>query len=199
MPWLLSEDAALKVKLSGLTVQGAALPNPIPVVVRFTVPEDEYSDITYPLITITQADIQRDPERESRGFTQLQSLPEGFDPSQTWYADMPIPHNIDYQIDLYTRLVEHRTPLLRTLCGFNYLPERFGYLAVPQDSTVRRLDVLGGPDLSSGRDSDGKRLFTATWRIRVSTELYLLGDPVMLPSVESVDLTVDDYDPGYPG
>lgn len=199
MPWILNEDSALKTKLSGLTVTDAAITGPVPVDVRFTVPEDEYSDFTYPLITLTHAQIERDPERESRGIIELSALPEDLDPADgPFFADVPVPFNIDYQVILYTRFVQHRTLLLAQLAAFDYLPERFGYLQIPEDDTIRRLDLLGGPELNSGRDSNDKRLFTAVYRIRVSTELYLLGiPPTTFPSVESVRLTIDDTFSGH--
>lgn len=195
MPWILNEDGALKSKLTGLSVsqEGTTLP----VGVRFTVPEDEYADFTYPLITLTHASIERDPEREIRGYVQMSALPEGMDPALgPYFADYPVPYNIDYQIVLYTRLIEHRTVLVATLATFDYLPERFGYLQVPEDDTVRRLDLLGGPELNSGRDSNNKRLFTATYRVRVSTELFLLGLPTTFPDVQTVSVHVDDSLPG---
>lgn len=192
MPWVLNEDSALKTKLSGLTITAAASDTPLPVGVRFTVPEDEYADFTYPLITLTHALIERDPERESRGYTALSALPEGVDPALgPYFAEFPVPYNIDYQVILYTRFLEHRTPLVATLATLDYLPERFGYLQIPQDQTVRRLDLLGGPELNSGRDSNNKRLFTATYRVRISTELFLLGAPVTFPTVNTVDITLD--------
>lgn len=200
MPWLLNEDSALLTKLTGLTVQGSAVASPITVHVRFLTPQDEFSDFTYPLIGLTQASVNRAPERESRGLINVEALPEGIDPSGgPYFAETPIPHNIDYQVQLFTRLQQHCTELVATLSGFDYLPERFGYLEVPQDNTVRRLDLLGGPELGSGRDSDNKRLFTATWRIRVSTELFTLGMPVTYPEVQQVDVTVDNNAPGPPG
>lgn len=198
MPWILNEDDALKTKLMGLTITASGSATPLPVGVRFSVPEDEYADFTYPLITITHASIARDPERESRGYTALASLPEGFDyDAGPYFAEFPTPYNIDYQIILYTRLIEHRTPLLAMLATLNYLPERYGFLQIPQDETVRRLDLLGGPQLDSGRDSNSKRIFTATYRIRVSTELFLLGAPTTYPTVETVDLTLGDTVPGH--
>lgn len=198
MVWLLAEDAALKKKLTGLTVEGSALTEPIPVDVRMSVPEDEYADFTYPLIMITQADVIRATERESSGFSQLKALPEGMDPtSGPYFATIPTPHDIDYQIVLYTRLNQHRTELVGRLAHFEYLPERFGFLDMQGDSTVRRLDLLGGPEMDSGRDKDQKRLFTATYRIRVSTELFLLGDPVTFPTVETVSVNIDDHVPGH--
>ncbi|MFD5731177.1 hypothetical protein ACFWMT_34400, partial [Streptomyces sp. NPDC058368] len=110
-----------------------------------------------------------------------------------------VPYDIDYQVQLFCRSLQHRTELVSRLARFEYLPERFGFLAVPQDNTVRRLDLMGGPEMGSGRDADGKRLFTATYRIRVSTELFLLGDPETLPTVKTIDLEVDPYVPGQPG
>lgn len=198
MPWILNEDEALKNKLSGLSIPPAGGADALPVDVRFTVPEDEYSDFTYPLITLTHASIERDPERESRGYVELISVPENLNPDAgPFFADFPVPYNIDYQVVLYTRLVQHRTYLLASLAGFDYLPERFGYLQITQDQTIRRLDLLGGPQLDSGRDSSSKRIFTATWRIRVSTELFLLGAPVTFPDVQTVGLTVQDNVPGH--
>lgn len=197
MPWLLAEDAALKEKLGGLTVSGSAVSDPVAVDVRFTVPEDEFEDFTYPLILLRQAAVQRAPEREHSGFGQIYAPPEGYDPEGgPYYANLPTPHDIDYQVELYTRLEQHRTELVWKLSGFSFLPERFGFLDMPTDSTVRRLDVIGGPEMTSGRDRDNKRLFTSTWRIRVSTELFLLGDPVTFPPVREVDVDVYYTPPG---
>lgn len=201
MAWLLNEDAALKAKLSGITVQEAALPTPVPVDVRFTVPEDEYADLTFPLITLTQARVARAPERESRGVVELRALPEGVDPALgPYYAEVPVPFDIDYQAVLYTRTNSHRSYLVATLATFPYLPERFGFLEVPQDNTVRRLDLLGGPELDAGRDADNKRLFTATYRVRVSTELFLMdGTPRNYSTVSTVNVDAHQYHPRTPG
>ncbi|MFH9606860.1 hypothetical protein [Streptomyces sp. NPDC017448] len=200
MPWLLNEDGALKAKLTGLTVGASAVARPIPVDVRFRVPEDEFEDVTYPLIMLTQISVERAPEREHRGFVHIETLPEGVAAQGVpLFAEMPVPYEIDYQVQLFCRTVQHRTELVARLARFEFLPERFGFLTIPQDDTVRRLDLIGGPEMSAGRDSDGKRLFTATYRVRVSTELFLLGDPAPLPMVETVDLEVHPYIPGQPG
>ncbi|MFD4858430.1 hypothetical protein [Streptomyces atratus] len=197
---MLNEDGALKSKLLGLTVGASAVAGPVPVDARFTVPEDEFEDVTYPLIMLTQVAVERAPEREHRGFVEVGTVPEGVDPGAgPYFAEFPVPYDIDYQVQLFCRSLQHRTELVSRLARFEYLPERFGFLAVPQDNTVRRLDLMGGPEMGSGRDADGKRLFTATYRIRVSTELFLLGDPETLPTVKTIDLEVDPYVPGQPG
>lgn len=200
MPWLLNEDGALKSKLSGLTVSGSAVPQGLPVEARFTIPEDEYEDVTYPLIMLTQVSVERAYEREHRGFVEVGTVPEGMDPTNgPYFAEFPVPYDIDYQVQLFCRSLQHRTELVSQLARFDYLPERFGYLSVDQDATVRRLDLIGGPEMGSGRDAHGKRLFTSTYRIRVSTELFLLGAPAKLPTVEAVDVVVNPYEPGQPG
>lgn len=200
MPWLLNEDGALKSKLLGLTVGASAVVGPINVDVRFTNPEDEFEDVTYPLIMLTQIAVERASEREHRGFVEVGTLPEGFDPAAgPYFAEYPVPYDIDYQVQLFCRSLQHRTELVSKLARFEYLPERFGFLTIPQDNSVRRLDLMGGPEMGAGRDADGKRLFTATYRVRVSTELFLLGDPETLPTVETVDLEIDPYVPGQPG
>jgi hypothetical protein len=50
------------------------------------------------------------------------------------------------------------------------LPFRFGQLLVPEDNTMRRLDILG----FTKRDTteSGKRLFNNIYNIRVSSELF---------------------------
>jgi hypothetical protein len=57
------------------------------------------------------------------------------------------------------------------MAQFDRIPARFGFLTIPEDGTVRRLDLLGGPELVDTRDEDGKRLFRREYLISVSSEL----------------------------
>ena len=50
------------------------------------------------------------------------------------------------------------------------LPFRFGSLDV-DDGTVRRLDVLSGPERADYLDRDTKRVYRKVWTVRVSSEL----------------------------
>ncbi|NIY68049.1 hypothetical protein SMALB_6127 [Streptomyces malaysiensis] len=139
------------------------------------------SDATYPLVLISHTRISRDGDRESRGTINLHYAPEGYepwadmtDPTQSPYmAQMPIPLNVDYQIDVHARKELHLIELIGSLLQFDVLPDRYGYLSVGEDGTVRRLDLLGGPDYSESKDELGKRLFSASWAIRVSSEIFL--------------------------
>lgn len=181
MPFLLNEDKALKNKLQGLMVHDATSGAGRKVTVRYRNPEYELADATYPMILISHSRVSRDEEREHRGMVNLHYAPEGYaswadmtDPTQSPYmAQMPIPVNVDYQIDAYSRKETHLIEMTGALTGFHFLPARFGYLPIGEDGTVRRLDLLGGPEYSESKDEQGKRLFIASWVIRVSSELFL--------------------------
>jgi hypothetical protein len=81
MPWLLNEDAALKGKLQGLTVDDVNAPvQGRPVAVRFRLPETELADMTFPCIVIEHSGISVDHEREHRGMIRLPYIPETLDP-----------------------------------------------------------------------------------------------------------------------
>jgi hypothetical protein len=192
MPWIYNEDGALKLKLQGLTVVD---PNNSsrPVPVRYRLPEDELATLSYPCIIIEHQGINPAPEREHRGYIQLQYAPEGlpiwwpqfatsYDPTLSpYYSWFPLPYNMDYSVTVYTRkMAEHLQPLLATLATENYLPYHFGYLDIPQDGTVRNMFLMQGPQIEYGKDKDDKRLFRATYMIRVMTEI--------IPTVFNVNL-----------
>jgi hypothetical protein len=181
MPWLFNEDAALKAKLQGLTVADANAPvSGRPVPVRFRFPETEVANISYPMVVIEHAGLERDAEREHRaGLTPLGYSPEGSPELATtdvtkmpyWVQDYPIPYNMDYQVVVYARKANHIMQLTGALAAMDRLPHRFGYLEIPEDGTIRRIDLIGGPDPTDTLDQDGKRLFRRTYLIRVSSEL----------------------------
>lgn len=198
MPFLENEDAALKQKLQGLSVRDATSGSGgRKLTVRFRSPEYELADATYPLALIQHTAISRDSEREMRGPVKLGYAPEGHavwadyeDPTASpYYTDSPIPLNLDYQVDVYTRKQQHLIQLTGALMSFDLFSERFGYLAVSQDSTVRRLDVLGGPEFSESSDELGKRLFTAAYALRISSEA--IWDDIVTAGAEVQRVFVD--------
>ena len=182
MPFLENEDAALKLKLQGLTVTDATSgPTDRRVEVRFRNPEFEFADATYPLVLISHTGIDRDPERETRGTETLNYAPEGYpawDPvtdrsASPYRSEFPIPVNINYAIEVFTRKQQHLIQLTGALMGFDRLPPRLGYVAIPQDGTVRRLDILGGPEYTESKDERSKRLFVGLYSILISSEIFL--------------------------
>lgn len=198
MPWLLNEDRAIKAKLAGLTVQDVNAPaSGRPVKVRFRLPEVELADVDFPMVVIEHAGITKDEEREHRGTTRLGYTPEGLPPVDGGYrTEFPIPYNIDYQISVYSRKIQHHMALVATLAQHDRLPARFGYLEVPEDETIRRLDLVGGPELESSHDGDDKRLFRATYVVRVSSELTDI-EAQQVFTVLSVVIDVEDYNDTY--
>jgi hypothetical protein len=209
VPFLTNEDAALKQKLMGLVVHDSTSgAGGRKVTVRFRSPEYELSDATYPLALIEHTGIARDPEREMRGYIKVGYAPEGHDSwtdyadraASPYYSESPIPVNIDYEVNVYTRKQQHMIELTGALMAFTALPERFGFLAIPQDQTVRRLDLLGGPEYSESQDELGKRLFVASYVLRVSSEVFW-DDIVTAGAVQQVfvDLVPPFYDqaPAY--
>ena len=226
MPWLLNEDAAIKAKFQGLFVNdSSAPPGGRPVAVRFTVPGYELATMTYPTIAISHSGVSRASDREHRGPVYLPYVPEDYpndtpardgqpyipdgatavdpDRSPFYTQDQPVPHNIDYQVVAYNRLEQHQTELTAKLAEIDRIPPRFGYVEVPEDGTVRSLDLIGGPERVAEKDENGKRVFRTHYSVRVYAELplyvvqnvYELFKPVTEVSILLTNLA-DSYEFG---
>jgi len=97
MAFLLSEDKALREKLQGITVtdqkadeDGIARP----VGVWFGQPDQEIRNQSYPYITVDMIDVQRDFDREMRGYTSASYLfATEPDEDEAFELDLPIPVN----------------------------------------------------------------------------------------------------------
>jgi hypothetical protein len=205
MAFLLSEDKALREKLTGMTVtdqKADELGEARPVGVWFGQPDQEIRSQSYPYITIDMIDMQRDVEREMRGISTAEYLrpddlqPEDDEDPVPFLVALPIPVNIDYQITSYSRHPRHDRSIMSQLLSVK-LPIRFGTLEL-DDNTVRRLDVL---DVSK-RDitEQGKRLFINAITVRVSSEIA----PTIFTSMQQVlSVHLDDPTPeregGRPG
>ena len=105
MSWLLSEDAALKAKLQGLTVTDMTsgdLPGGIrQVPVRFRLPMDEMVSLTFPVILIEFSSMAWASPRQHSGRIQLPYAPEGpcFSPTPAWCSSrtsLPAPRSAPY-------------------------------------------------------------------------------------------------------
>lgn len=188
MPWLLNEDAALKLKLQGLYVTDAnSGPNGRNVPVRFRLPETEVADLTFPIIVIQHDQWAPAPERMHDGLIQLPYVPEGQTP---WFADtgpatttfqptdspyyswFPTPYNLDYIITVYTRFMhEHMIPIVSALAQESRLHANRGFLDIPQDGTKRTMQLLGGGTPQNAKDEKGKRMFMTVYKVRVFSEI----------------------------
>lgn len=196
--WLFNEDKAMKDKFSGLVVTDVNAPDAgRPVQVIWLDADVELTNLTYPSIVICNTGISFDAERAHAGWAQLPYTPENFpdwitddntDVTQSpYWAFTPIPYNIDYQIEVLSRNNQHSTFLTAVLAGPDYLSTRHGYLTVAEDGTIRRLDLMAGPERQNTHDTDGKRIFHTIYTVRVSTELL----PVEIDTYSKVTKVVD--------
>ncbi|MEU0213611.1 hypothetical protein ABZ281_00335 [Streptomyces sp. NPDC006265] len=188
MPWIANEDAAIKAKLQGIVVNDTNAPvDGLPVDVRFRLPENELATATFPLIVIERTRVEPDHQAEHRGTVQLVYTPEGYDSASSYLATDPIPYVFEYQVTVYARKQRHAANIVQMLSTRDYLHPRWAYLEVPQDGTVRRLEVAGGPEFNEGRDSQGKRLWQVDYLLHVSAEL--LDEIGVIQPVQTVELT----------
>jgi len=175
MPFIINEDSALKTLLQGVTVSDAGnATRPVPV--YYGQPDKEIRAQTYPYITLDLVGLKEDAERAHRGYVAMTYAPEGSTlqasssgvPLNT--TQFPIPVDLFYQIVTYARQPRHDRQLVAALLSPARLPLRFGQLRIPEDNTIRRLDMLG----FSKRDTteSGKRLFSNVYNIRISAELF---------------------------
>ncbi|WP_371590919.1 hypothetical protein [Streptomyces sp. NBC_00470] len=177
MPFLINEDQALYYKLKGLTYKtGSGEEREVPV--RFNMPDSDYASMTYPLIVAERLRAVRAPEREWRGYVQLRYAPECYEPWEDYedphkspfYAWNPIPYRIDYQITVFSRRKMDIAQMAGKLSKRDWLPVRWGYLVIPEDHTVRSMDVEG-PEFHDGWDENRKPLFQAVFLARVTSEI----------------------------
>jgi hypothetical protein len=175
MPFLLNEDAALKSLLSGITVSDGGN-SARPVAVYYGQPDKDLRTQSYPYITLDLVGIKEDFERAHRGYPTMTYQPEGVtvqgdsDGNIITTTQFPIPVDLFYQISTWSRQPRHDRQIVAALFAQGRLPFRFGQLLIPQDNTMRRLDMLG----FSKRDTteSDKRLFSNVYNIRISAELF---------------------------
>jgi len=175
MTFIINEDSALKTLLSGLTVSDAGNATR-PVAVYYGQPDKDIRQQSYPYITLDLVGVREDTERAHRGSVDLTYIPEGFTPNLNpdnglnQPVNFPIPVDLIYQVSTWSRQPRHDRQIMAKLFAPGRLPFRFGQLTIPEDNTMRRLDVLG----FSKRDTTegGKRLFSNVYNIRISSELF---------------------------
>ena len=169
MPVIINEDNALKQLLAGITVSDAGNASR-PVGVWFGQPDAQIRQQSYPYITIDLIGISEAQERVHAGLVELNYVPEGVDPDKDYIVQYPIPVDLMYQVTTYSRQPRHDRQIMAQLFGPTRLPLRFGMIAIPEDGTARRLDMLR----FSKRDTteQDKRLFCNVYTIQISSEFF---------------------------
>jgi hypothetical protein len=182
MPHILNEEAALKTLLSGLTVEDSGNPTR-PVGVFYGQPDPQIRLQAYPYITIDLISVAEEKSRAHRGYGTLKYAPEGSDSTVPYATSYPIPVSLTYQITTYARNPRHDRQLINLILSPARIPFRFGTLTIPEDRTVRRLDMLGF--IKRDTTEEGKRLLSTAFNVQVSaeflpttlTQLYEVLDP----------------------
>jgi hypothetical protein len=213
-----NESRALKIKLDGIMATASTYPNGREVPVHFVSPDFELVNASYPGIYLAYGGVRRAPEREVRGPTNLQYAPPGYPTSvqvpedfedkdsvlvdweETGFdrlsspyhvPDHPIPYDLEFNISVLTRNYQQAFEIISELQEIDRLPERFGSLEVPEDGTIRTLELLGGPETSVIQDEDGKRLVQTLYSVRVAAELSLF-DVEQVRRVGTVNVGLTD-------
>lgn len=193
--FLLAEDEAIKLKLSGLTVIDTKHPTGNTVGVFYGFPdrpaENRWPFITIDLISVDHArEMQSSdqpinptywPDTTTDATTLFATpLPAGMHPTSYEY----IPVWLTYQIMTWSRNAQHDRQIHARLLATQRIPMRWGYLNVPADGTTRRLELLSRSygDSMERMDSSGKRSFRTAYTVRTNAELT----PFALMSVQEV-------------
>jgi len=183
MPFILNEDKAIKLMLTGVTVSDSGNPTR-PVGVWFGQPDLEIRAQSYPYMTIDFLGYNEDFSRSHRGEIQMPYFPEGANTSEQYMTEFPIPVYLDYQITTWARQPRHDRQIMAEMATGQRIPLRYGLLVVPEDKTVRRVDFLGFAKKDT-TDENGKRLFSNAYTIRVSAEIL----PTVLSEIVPVTET----------
>lgn len=195
--FLLAEDAAVKARFSNLTVRDDR-ENARPVQVFFRYPEAE-TERSYPFITIEMIDIVHARNRQhsesqivyARSTTTGASAFGGPDAMDYWpsrISDLDtvqnssqydflvsnefVPVDILYQVSTYTRSALHDRQLSAQMLS-TITPFRRGFIAVPEDGTMRRFDLLDWTtaDLLDSESGYRKRIFRKIYTLQMSAEI----------------------------
>ena len=196
--FLLAEDAALKARLSTLTVSddrnGAR-----PVQVFFRYPSNE-TERAYPFITIELIDIVHARNRQhseldlvyaktgTSNRTVINGRPNAlrYWPSRISNLDTVagssgfeflksnefVPVDLLYQVSTFTRSALHDRQLDSQMLS-TITPFRKGFIQVPEDGTVRRLDLLDWTtaDLLDSESGYRKSIYRKVYTLQMSAEI----------------------------
>lgn len=211
--FLLAEDAALKTRLSQMEVSTGRR-----VQVFYRHPEKDTEKV-YPFATIELLDINHATDRQESERNYYHASSVGLTPGQdAKYNDLDyypslmtgaemdtavanggflstesfVPVNLMYQVTTYTRSA-HDDRALTALMLRRVTPFRRGFIEVPEDGTMRRLDLLNwnGTDILDGEAGYKKRIFRKVYTLSMSAELPA-ADLIGLKRVLSVQGTVSN-------
>jgi hypothetical protein len=195
--FLLAEDAALKARFSTMTVSDDRNGSR-PVQVFFRYPESE-TERSYPFLTIEMIDIVHARNRQhseteivyakvgTNNRADLLNDPNAMNYWPSRVANMEnvtatgkdfivsnefVPVDILYQVSTFTRSALHDRQLSSQMLS-TIVPFRKGFIQVPEDGTVRRLDLLDWTtaDLLDSEAGYRKRIFRKIYTLQMTAEI----------------------------
>ena len=212
--FLLAEDAALKNRFSTMTVSDDRVGSR-PVQVFFRYPEGE-TERSYPFMTIEMIDIVHAKNRQHSeveivfartGTSQATKFAKGPNAMKYWpsrRSDLNqvagsnpfltsnefVPVDLLYQISTFTRSALHDRQLSSQMLS-TITPFRKGFIEVPEDGTIRRLDLLDWTtaDLLDSEAGYRKRIFRKIYTLQMSAEIPSL-DLFGQKQITSINTTV---------
>lgn len=194
--FLLAEDAALKARFSTMTVSDDRSGSR-PVQVFFRYPEGE-TERSYPFMTIEMIDIVHAKNRQHSevelvfartGASQSSQFPNRPNALKYWPSRRSnlnqvagttpfltsnefVPVDLLYQVSTFTRSALHDRQLSSQMLS-TITPFRKGFIEVPEDGTIRRLDLLDWTtaDLLDSEAGYRKRIFRKIYTLQMSAEI----------------------------
>lgn len=211
MAFIIAEEKALHEKVSDLKVYDPRTPQGAYVKAWFRFPEGERIN-EYPYITVTGPIAMT----EARDRVHSITYPEAtLWPSETddVYASQLVvgdPHAVDkvmthmrfipyyltYQVSTYARNYLHDRQMTLQLMRVRKLPYRYGWLYVPEDDTLRQLDLLSWqPADQLEQASDGlKTIHRKIWTVQITAHVAPF-DLQRLYRVQEVLVDIEHRDP----
>lgn len=174
MTFLLTEDAALKTHLSGLTVVDEKSVTPRSVQVWFGTPDVELRDQKFPFITIDLMDIRIASERQHSGVIYDQDNAGRVLPAtnMVYQYEYPATYDLIYQISTWARHPRHDRQIIAQIMSQKF-PNRYGKLGLVADvgTEVSYRHMFLDEYLKRDGVEDGRRLLRNIFIIRVVTDL----------------------------
>jgi hypothetical protein len=213
--FLLAEDAALKGRFSTMTVSDDRTGSR-PVQVFFRYPESE-TERSYPFLTIEMIDIVHAKNRQHSEVelvfartgtpqapqfsnrpnslkywpSRKSNLNTGTGSTPFLFSNEFVPVDLLYQVSTFTRSALHDRQLSSQMLS-TITPFRKGFIEVPEDGTIRRLDLLDWTtaDLLDSEAGYRKRIFRKIYTLQMSAEIPSL-DLFGQKQITSITTTVE--------
>ena len=192
MPFLISEDTAMKTYLQGMTVSDEKNANR-QVKVWYGYPDIEIRAQDFPFLTIDLIDIRPARERQTAGVFTDNDYQGTVAPvsNQSYTYEVPVALDLTYQLTTYARHPRHDRGIITQL--FQKFPNNRAHLPVPNDlgtATAYRhmfVDEFTKRDTVEGENGN-KRLLRNIYTVRVMSELPPATAATVLKDVQTVNI-----------